>query len=139
MKRFLKIALPIIIVLIIGYFGYREVYHYVASKVVNKISHSVTPMEIAKLTDSPTLLKEAASNSLKLDPHTLSLKDKEKVVQIVTKDFSMSQIKDIALKIKQGNLTEAEKKQMVDQYKSKFSSQDKAQLKAIAEKMVAQK
>ena len=121
---------------VIGYFGYKEVSHYLAQKVVDKMSRSITPEEVAKLTNDPEIIKEAQSHSLQLDPSNLTLHDKEAVISIVTNDFSASEIKDIAVKVGRGNLTEADKQQLIAQYKSKLSQQDIDQLKSIAAEMI---
>ncbi|WEG13287.1 hypothetical protein PU629_02675 [Pullulanibacillus sp. KACC 23026] len=136
MKKLITIFVALVIVGILIWFGYKEATNYVAQKVVNKVSRSLTPEEVAKLTNNPELIQEAQAHTLKLDPNHLTLQDKKALVSIVTNDFSAADLKDIAVRIARGNLTQADKQQLVAQYKSKFSPQDIDTLKSLAVKMI---
>lgn len=130
MEVIMKKLIIIIIIAALGYFGYKQVTAYMATKVVDQVAKSLTPSEVAKLTNDPEMAKQA--KKLKIDPNKLTPQDNQEVLHIVTKDFSPSEIKDIATKVGSGNLTSQDKQQLITEYKSRLSPEDLAKLKEIA-------
>jgi uncharacterized membrane protein YebE (DUF533 family) len=129
-----KLLITIVIVAVIGYFGYKQVNNYMANQVIKQVAKTLTPNEVAKLTNDPVLAKQA--KHLKIDTNKLTPQDKKEVMTIVTKDFSPAEIKDIATKIGSGNLTSEDKQQLISEYKSRLSPEDLAKIKQIAAQQV---
>jgi hypothetical protein len=61
-----------------------------ANQVVKQVAKTLTPSDVAKLTNNSGMKK------LAIDPNKVTPQDKKVVMGIVTKDFSPSEIKDIA-------------------------------------------
>jgi hypothetical protein len=131
-----KLLITLVIIVVLGYFGYKQVTNYMANQIINQVAKTITPSEVAKLTNDPEIKKMAKKSNVVIDPNKVTPQDKKEVMSIVTKDLSPSEIKDIASKASSGNLTTADKQQLINEYKSKLSPEDLQKLKEIAAKQM---
>ncbi len=138
-----KLAILIIVVAVIGFFGYQEVMGYIADKVMERVAETAFSSEqINSLLENPEIKKmveEQANNDVLITQIEASLKTdgvstittKEEAVELLKDKFSVSEIKDLITSVTNSN-TKEELKDIQATLQAKLTAEELEALKVIA-------
>ena len=138
-----KLVLIVLVISVIGFFGYQELMDYVADKVIERVAQTAFSSEqIDNLLKDPEIKKlvEAQVNNEQLKAQleatlktetTASIASKEEAIDLLQSKFSVSEIKDLVSEVTSSNTTE-ELKNIQATLQTKLTAEELEALKIIA-------
>ena len=138
-----KLILIVLVISVIGFFGYQEVMDYVADKVIERVAQTAFSSEqLDNLLKDPEIKKlvEAQVNNEQLKAQleatlkteaTASISSKEEAIDLLQSKFSVSEIKDLVSEVASSNTTD-DLKNIQATLQTKLTAEELEALKIIA-------
>ncbi len=125
MKKWIILLIIIIGLISIGVLGYQYTLSYASTKMVEKVQEEILTEDMIEQLKTDPAVKEIQEQ---LQDHEINQADlpfttKEEGLKVVIGKFSVSELKDIAVKVQSG-LTKDEQIALYESYKDRFTEEE---------------
>ncbi|WP_227937135.1 hypothetical protein [Alkalihalobacillus deserti] len=124
-----------IVIGLVGFFGYQFVISKGSNLLVDRVVNQINNDELQQLIDDPTFQAFTSNVDVNTDKD-LPFETKEEALKVVLKEFSMSEITDVATKAQKGEINVAEVEALLQE---RFTEEEIEALKIIAIKEIQAK